>query len=188
MAHKSVCVKLCRFCKTNESQDVLTKCNICSGYYCGKCGIKHKLRKDKYGEVHNDKCKKLLTNKLLQGDTIDHPQYIVENSLTIDSKYYLEHQIEKPVFQIFELVMKKPETIIEDLKRSMNNAKSGNQSITSWFKAIDKNNNVSKIAAEEAEKNKKKKIELKLDELDDEEEDLLGFEEEVDEYANIEEV
>jgi N-methylhydantoinase B/oxoprolinase/acetone carboxylase alpha subunit len=112
----------------------------------------------------------------------------VENSLTIDSKYYLEHQIEKPVFQIFELVMKKPETIIEDLKRSMNNAKSGNQSITSWFKAIDKNNNVSKIAAEEAEKNKKKKIELKLDELDDEEEDLLGFEEEVDEYANIEEV
>ena len=81
--------------------------------------------------------------------------------------------------------MKKPETIIEDLKRSMNNAKSGNQSITSWFKAIDKNNNVSKIAAEEAEK---KKIELKLDELDDEEEDLLGFEEEVDEYANIEEV
>ena len=35
---------------------------------------------------------------------------------------------------------------------------------------------------------KKKKIELKLDELDDEEEDLLGFEEEVDEYANIEEV
>ena len=188
MAHKSVCVKLCRFCKTNESVDVLTKCNICSGYYCGKCGVKHKLRKDKYGEVHNDKCKKLLTNKLLQGDTIDHPQYIVENSLTIDSKYYLEHQIEKPVFQIFELVMKKPETIIEDLKRSMNNAKSGNQSITSWFKAIDKNNNVSKIAAEEAEKNKKKKIELKLDELDDEEEDLLGFEEEVDEYANIEEV
>ena len=80
--------------------------------------------------------------------------------------------------------MKKPETIIEDLKRSMNNAKSGNQSITSWFKAIDKNNNVNRIA----EKAEKKKIELKLDELDDEEEDLLGFEEEVDEYANIEEV
>ena len=187
MAHKSVCEKVCRFCKSTEKQCALGKCNICSGWYCGKCGEKHKLRKDKYGEIHHDKCKKLLTNKLLQGDTIDHPQYIVENNLTIDSKYYLEHQIEKPVFQIFELVMKKPESIIEDLKRSMNNAKSGNQSITSWFKAIDKNNNVNKIA-EEAEKNKNKKIELKLDDLDDEEEDLLGFEEEVDEYANIEEV
>ncbi len=187
MAHKSVCEKVCRFCKSTEKQCALGKCNICSGWYCGKCGEKHKLRKDKYGEIHHDKCKKLLTNKLLQGDTIDHPQYILENNLTIDSKYYLEHQIEKPVFQIFELVMKKPESIIEDLKRSMNNAKSGNQSITSWFKAIDKNNNVNKIA-EEAEKNKNKKIELKLDDLDDEEEDLLGFEEEVDEYANIEEV
>lgn len=187
MAHKSVCEKVCRFCKSTEKQCALGKCNICSGWYCGKCGEKHKLRKDKYGEIHHDKCKKLLTNKLLQGDTIDHPQYILENNLTIDSKYYLEHQIEKPVFQIFELVMKKPESIIEDLKRSMNNAKSGNQSITSWFKAIDKNNNVNKIV-EEAEKNKNKKIELKLDDLDDEEEDLLGFEEEVDEYANIEEV
>jgi DNA polymerase elongation subunit (family B) len=142
MAHKSVCNKICRFCKLNEHQCSLNKCNICTGWYCTKCNDHHKLRKDKYGVTHHDKCKKPLTNKLLQGDTIDHPQYIVEHDLKIDYKYYLEHQIEKPVFQIFELVMKKPETIIEDLKRSMNNAKSGNQSITSWFKAIDKNNNV----------------------------------------------
>jgi DNA polymerase elongation subunit (family B) len=70
------------------------------------------LRTDKYKVVHNDKCKKELTNKLLQGDTIEHPLYIKEKNLKIDYNYYLTHQIEKPVYQIFELVMKNPETII----------------------------------------------------------------------------
>jgi hypothetical protein len=40
----------------------------------------------------------------------------------------------------------------------------------------------------EEEKPINKKVELKLDELDDEEENLLGFEEEVDKYENIEDV
>ena len=164
----------------NESESELKNCGTCHAWYCPKCYDKHNLRTDKYKEVHNDKCKKPLNNKLLQGDTIDHPQYIVEHNLKIDYKYYLEHQIEKPVFQIFELVMKKPESIIEDLKRSMNNAKSGNQSITKWMTAMKNGGN------KEEDKPINKKVELKLDELDDEEENLLGFEEEVDKYENIE--
>jgi len=183
MAHKSVCTKVCRFCKMSEEKQ-LSKCGTCNGWYCSKCNEKHMTRKDKYGVTHMDKCKKPLTNKLLQGDTIDHPQYIVENDLKIDYQYYLEHQIEKPVFQIFELVMKNPEKIIEDLKRNMKNAKSGNQPITSWFKAVDKNNGVVSSIAKKEEK-EKKKIELKLDDIDDEEEDLLGFEQEEDKEATL---
>ena len=48
---------------------------------------------DKYGRKHHDKCKKKLTNKLLQGDIIEHPDYIMENNLKMDYRYYLEHQI-----------------------------------------------------------------------------------------------
>ena len=187
VAHKSVCFKVCRFCKLpGDKEGILSKCGTCNGWYCSKCNDKHMTRKDKYGQTHMDKCKKPLTNKLLQGDTIDHPQYIVENDLKIDYKYYLEHQIEKPVFQIFELVMKNPEKIIEDLKRNMNNAKSGNQSIMTWFKAVDKANGVVSKSDNKTTEKEKKKIELKLDDIDDEEEDLLGFEQEEDKELVIE--
>ena len=96
------------------------------------------MRTDKYKKVHYDKCKKPITNKLLQGDTIEHPAYIEEKKLKIDYKYYLEHQIEKPVYQIFELVMKNPAQIIESLVRKMNNEKNGNHSIKDWLQLMGK--------------------------------------------------
>jgi DNA polymerase elongation subunit (family B) len=131
--HSDSCVKICRFCKLTYDQTALINCNTCKGYYCQKCHDKHKLRTDKYKVVHNDKCKKELTNKLLQGDTIEHPLYIKEKNLKIDYNYYLTHQIEKPVYQIFELVMKNPESIIADLVRKMNNLRNGNHSIKQWL-------------------------------------------------------
>lgn len=131
--HSASCVKICRFCKLTCDQTALINCNTCKGYYCQKCHDKHKLRTDKYKVVHNDKCKKALTNKLLQGDTIEHPLYIKEKNLKIDYNYYLTHQIEKPVYQIFELVMKNPESIIADLVRKMNNLRNGNHSIKQWL-------------------------------------------------------
>ena len=134
--HREECKKICRFCKINDSS--LIKCNICTGWYCNKCNEKHHLRKDKYKKIHHDKCKKALTNKLLQGDTIEHPLYILENNLKMDYNYYLTNQIQKPVYQIFELVMKNPETIIEDIVRKMNNIKSGNRSIKDWLNVMNK--------------------------------------------------
>lgn len=152
----------------------LIKCNTCNGYYCDKCNEKHKLRKDKYKVIHNDKCKKPLNNKLLQGDTIEHPLYIQENKLKIDFKYYLEHQIEKPVYQIFELVMKNPEKIIEDLLRKLNNMKNGNHSIKDWLKLGNK-----KETIQETIFNIKDKVINNI--IIDEEENLLGdqFEEDI---------
>ena len=137
-SHREICTKICRFCKKTDEKEIL-KCNICNGWYCKKCNLKHQTRTDKYKETHNDKCKKPLTPKLLQGDTIEHPLYIQEQKLKIDFNYYLTHQIEKPVYQIFELVMKNPASIIEDLVRKMNNSKSGNNSIKSWLKIMEKN-------------------------------------------------
>ena len=184
--HKDICTKMCRFCKTTHEHGSLTNCMTCRAYYCIKCNEKHKTRKDKYGQEHTDKCKKELTHKLLQGDTIEHPQYILDNKFKVDTMYYLEHQIEKPVNQIFELVMKNPGTIIADLIRNAKNLKNGNHSIKEWFKAVNKNNNVNTPVKVETdgkkEEDEKKKF---INCLDDEEEDLLGFEVEEDPESSL---
>ena len=43
--------------------------------------------------------------KILQGDRIENPQYIIDNNLKLDYKVYLEKQVEVPVSQLFGLVV-----------------------------------------------------------------------------------
>ena len=43
--------------------------------------------------------------KLLQGDRIENPEYIIDNNLKLDYKIYLERQVEVPVSQLFGLVL-----------------------------------------------------------------------------------
>lgn len=132
--HKEKCVKVCRFCKLNEKETKLVKCGTCLAYYCGKCNTKHKTRVDgKTGQTHTDKCKKPLTSKILQGDILEHPQYIQEAGLKIDYRYYFDHQIWEPVRQIFALVSDNPDSIVADILRKNDNAKKGNHEITAWF-------------------------------------------------------
>jgi DNA polymerase elongation subunit (family B) len=132
--HKDTCIKVCRFCKLNEKETKLVKCGTCLAYYCGKCNTKHKTRVDgKTGQTHTDKCKKPLTSKILQGDILEHPQYINETGLKIDYRYYFDHQIWEPVRQIFALVSDTPDSIIADILRKNDNAKKGNHEITAWF-------------------------------------------------------
>ena len=193
--HRSICIKICRFCrKTNDdlvndyqeehnknaSEEMkkkitLDRCNTCFGNYCKPCFVKHNIRKDKYKVLHNDKCKKPLSNKLLQGDLIEHPLYITEKKLKINYNYYLTNQIEKPVFQIFDLVMKNPKTIIEDVVRKQKNKKNGNASIKLWFKAMNNNTNLTG-------QKEKSEFETVVDynQFDEDENMLEGFEEEDD--------
>ena len=124
--------------------------------------------------LHNDKCKKPLSSKLLQGDIIEHPSYITENKLKIDYNYYLTNQIEKPVFQIFELVMKNPKTIIEDVVRKQKNKKNGNASIKMWFKAMNQN------VKDDVQKKPKLKEKVDYQNVDEDDNLLDGFEEEPD--------
>jgi DNA polymerase elongation subunit (family B) len=49
----------------------------------------------------------------LQGDRIESPEYIKANGLKLDYKYYLEHQIMKPVLQIFDLVIENSDEIFK---------------------------------------------------------------------------
>ena len=152
----------------DEDNGLLRKCATCTGYYCGPCFGKHKLRKDKYGIIHQDKCKKAITPKMLQGDLIEHPQYIEEAKLKIDFMYYFEHQVMKPVFQIFELKMKDPMTIVGDLVTSYNNRKVGARPISSFFNVVKK---VSTPVPESTGKGKAKA--RVIDDLDDQDEEVI---------------
>jgi hypothetical protein len=106
----------------------------------------------------------------------------LENDLKIDYRYYYDHQIEKPVMQIFELVMKNPTAIVEDILRDDSNRKTGNQDISKWFKLGGAVATAAAPAAPSAATKKKKKIELSLDDLEavDSDEDILGGEKEDD--------
>lgn len=131
--HRKECKIKCRFCKKPVSDCEIKKCMTCKGRYCDGCFKKHRIKKDKFGRESNDKCKKPLTTKILQGDILETPEYIKQNNIKIDYRYYLDHQIEKPVMQIFELVVPNSKSIIEDIIRKDTNKKKGTQEITKWF-------------------------------------------------------
>ena len=47
------------------------------------------------------------TNSKLQGDRVEHPEYILANKINPDYSFYITNQIMKPVTQVFALVLEK---------------------------------------------------------------------------------
>ena len=100
--------------------------------------------------------------KILQGDKIEHPQFIIDNKLKLDYKTYLTNQVKKPVAQIFGLVLEElqgyipgkfnfskykerkkrdekkaeyaGELLFKDALRKYDNKRSGKREITEFFK------------------------------------------------------
>jgi DNA polymerase elongation subunit (family B) len=52
---------------------------------------------------------KLKGQKILQGEKIEHPEYIIQNNLKLDYMFYITNQIMTPAIQFLELVTAKPE-------------------------------------------------------------------------------
>ena len=72
---------------------------------------------------------------ILQGDLIEHPEYVVKNDLKIDYLYYLEHQIINPASQILELMMS-PKEVDKMFKKFIieeENKRKGRQSMEKWM-------------------------------------------------------
>lgn len=128
--HRKICDKRCRFCRTYDN---IKRCNTCLGYYCENDFNKHLYR---VGKNNNSViiCKKQIKNSLLQGDMIEDPKYIIENNIKLDYKYYLDHQIRKPVEQIFELTMSDTSLLLKDTLIDYNNNIKGQTKITKFFK------------------------------------------------------
>jgi len=116
--------------------------------------------------IHYDKCKKALGYKLLQGDKIEHPDYIMEKNLSMDYRYYLEHQIEVPVLQIFALTMPDPNKLIENAKRNDDHRKNHTQSIKKWTEST--------VEIEELDEQPNTKLKAKIKTEEEKEQTKVG--------------
>lgn len=72
---------------------------------------------------------------ILQGDIIEHPEYVIRNDLKIDYLYYLEHQIINPATQILELMLpaRKVKKLFDTFIIEEENKRKGRQSMEKWM-------------------------------------------------------
>jgi DNA polymerase elongation subunit (family B) len=72
---------------------------------------------------------------ILQGDLVEHPDYVIKNGIQIDYLYYLEHQIINPVSQILELMI--PRRMVEKIFQKYivaeENKRMGKQNMEKWM-------------------------------------------------------
>ena len=101
--------------------DMLVVTKSLRGYYKNPGQIAHKVLADRMGmrdpgnkPSSNDRIpyayievKENKFTSVLQGDRIEHPDYIKENGLKPDYKFYITNQIMKPVGQIYSLIVEK---------------------------------------------------------------------------------
>jgi DNA polymerase elongation subunit (family B) len=70
----------------------------------------------------------------LQGERVEHPQYIKENKLKIDFLYYITTQIMKPATQFLELIVKNSDKVFNRYIIREENRKSGIDPIMKYYK------------------------------------------------------
>lgn len=73
----------------------------------------------------------------LQGDRIEHPEYLVKNGLKIDYLFYITNQISKPATQFLELIVENPDQLFRDYIIREENRKKGIKPINSYFDKCD---------------------------------------------------
>lgn len=73
---------------------------------------------------------------VLQGDLIEHPEFVLKNGLKIDYLYYLEHQIINPATQILELMVstKYVDKLFSEFIVTEWNKRLGRQNVDKWIK------------------------------------------------------
>lgn len=123
------------------------------GYYKDPDRIAHKVLADRIGERDpgnkpgsNDRIpyiyiekKESRTRVILQGERIENPDFIKENKLRPDYRFYITNQIKKPVSQIYALVMDNPDKLFEESLRLIDNNRNRVKPITSWFTQVNPN-------------------------------------------------
>jgi DNA polymerase elongation subunit (family B) len=97
--------------------------------------------------------------KVLQGDKIEHPDYILKNKLRVDYKFYLENQIMNPTVQFLEIVMEHPDKMFVDAINSQVYSKIGmkQNNLNDYFKTkkiVYENENVYSEGDDDTESSK----------------------------------
>lgn len=115
-----------------------------------------------YYEVEDERTIKL------QGDRVEHPDFLVKNNLKIDYLFYITNQIMKPCMQFLELIVEKPEKIFNDYIIREENRKMGKAPIEYYFQGSNKisTDEFTNILDEDYKIDRKDKSELKIDRKD----------------------
>ena len=87
---------------------------------------------------------KIYKPNILQGDKVEHPDYIRENNISVDYLFYLTNQIKNPTIQFLELLIPNPNSIFNRANDNENNRRNGNQSINKFFKIKKKKKGLDK--------------------------------------------
>ena len=75
----------------------------------------------------------------LQGERIEHPDYIINNNLKLDYLYYITNQIMKPCVQFLALLVKKPDQIFNEFIIMEENRRKGKRPTSYYFDKDDGN-------------------------------------------------
>lgn len=73
----------------------------------------------------------------LQGDRVEHPDYIKDNNLQLDYLFYITNQIMKPALQFLEHVVDNPEKIFKSVIMKENNRRHGKRPVTYYFHMLE---------------------------------------------------
>ena len=93
------CCEKVRFLDNPEKMNVYdTVMKICDKMSKTKQNITFTINSQLFERKEKD-----IKKKTLQGERIEHPDYIISNNLNIDYKWYITNQIMKPVCQIYAL-------------------------------------------------------------------------------------
>jgi DNA polymerase elongation subunit (family B) len=76
----------------------------------------------------------------LQGERVEHPEYIKTNNLKIDYLFYITNQIMKPCVQFLELLVDNPENIFKHYTNIQENINKGLKPVNYYIKNINKEN------------------------------------------------
>lgn len=71
--------------------------------------------------------------KIIQGDRVEHPDYILEKKLRLDYLIYIKNQLLVPLCQLTDLITPEARNIFDKYIRKENNIKQGNLEIDKWF-------------------------------------------------------
>lgn len=69
----------------------------------------------------------------IQGERVEHPDFVIENNLKLDYLFYITNQIMKPSIQILETMVKNPENIFNGYINRELNRRSGKRPINYYF-------------------------------------------------------
>lgn len=73
----------------------------------------------------------------LQGERVEHWDYILENKLKLDYLFYITNQIMKPAIQFLDLIVNNPEKIFNEYIVKEENRKHGKMPINYYFQGAD---------------------------------------------------